>query len=541
MNKKLLTTVTLLLSVLCFNVTGQELLPQPEEDVVKKVYDKEEQKNFVVIESKTTHEFNPQKTAISNDNDILVNVYEGLFTANPVSLDPQFAIAVDYKISRDKKRWQITLRDEAKFSNGEKITAEDVRYSWLTLLETPDAPYASLLDIIRGAKEYREGKGKREDVGIYAVSENELNIYLNSPTNYLPNVLCHPSFSIINKDPTVFSGAYQISDITEDTTVITKNPHYWDAKNVIIEKVTFVQSDDIEENTALYNTGDVQWVTGLVTPDRIIDRDAIQVSAQYGISFFFFKNSKNNPSKKDTGSIWDHKEFRLALLEACPWDQIRSGETVPATTFVYKLQGYPTVAGYDFTDPIEAKRKMKEARQMYNISEDEILPLVFEISKGSISEEDKQAFIDAFGPLGVEVSFNELPSYLYFDNVPNSDADVFLYSWIGDFSDPLTFLELFHGGSTMNESGWQNDEYDRLINEAAQVSSSERYTLLSQAETLLLDEGMIIHISHPISFNCIDPKEIGGWYPNAFDVHLFKYMYIKKEKVEIPNLIRFDY
>ena len=117
MNKKLLTAVTLLLSFVCFNVTSQELLPTPDEEVVKKIYDKEEQKNFVVIESVTTHEFNPQKTAISNDNDILVNVYEGLFTANPVTLDPQFAIAKDYKISRDNKRWQITLRDNAKFSN----------------------------------------------------------------------------------------------------------------------------------------------------------------------------------------------------------------------------------------------------------------------------------------------------------------------------------------------------------------------------------------------------------------------------------------
>ena len=541
MNKKLLTVLALMLSIFSFNAIAQEILPDVSEDVVKKIYDKEEQKNFVVIESVTTHEFNPHKTAISNDNDILVNVYEGLFTANPVSLDPQFAIAVDYKISRDKKRWQITIRDDAKFSNGEKITAEDVRYSWLTLLETENAPYASLLDIIRGAKEYREGKGSKEDVGIYAIEDNKLNIYLNSPTNYLPNILCHPSFAIINKDPTVFSGAYTISEVTENKTVLTKNPNYWDAKNVIIENVTFLQSNNMEENTAMFNNGDAQWVTGFIVPDKILDKDAIQVSAQYGISFFFFKDSKSNPKKKESGSVWDLKEFRLALLEATPWEQIRSGESVPATTFVYQLNGYPTVSGYDFTDPLEAKFKMTEAREKYNVPEDEILPLVFEITKGSISEQDKQAFIDAYGPLGVEVSFRELPSALYFDHVRKSDADVFLYSWIGDFSDPLTFLELFHGGSTMNESGWQNDEYDRLIEEAAQVSSADRYKLLAEAETLLLDEGMILPISHPISLNTIDPKEIGGWYPNAFDVHLFKYMYIKKETFNIPNLVRYNY
>ena len=540
-NKKIIIKLVAISALLNFTAvtTAQELLPpEHQEQVVPKVYEKEEQKEFVVIEGVANHEFNPQLTSLSSDNDILENVYEGLFTANPVTLEPQFAIATDYKISRDKKRWIIYLREDAKFSNGEIIKANDVRNSWLKLLANPDAPYASLLDIIRGVEEFRNGTGDVEDVGIYATDDFTLSIYLNNPANYLPRVLCHTAFTVVHDDPLVSSGAYTISEIADKKTVLVKNPYYWDNENVVLEKVIFLQSDDEEENTYLFNTGKAQWVSsGNIVVDKLLDSDSVQMSAQYGVSYLFFKTSANNPAKKETGSIWDYKEFRTAVLEAMPWDDLREGQFVPATTFVYPLNGYPEVPGYDFTDIIEAKLKMKDAKEKYNIPEDQIIPLLIEITPGSLSEAHKESIKSALAPIGVEVNYREIPSFLYFSNVSKSDGDMFLYTWVGDFADPLTFLELFHGKSSMNESGWQNDEYDRLITESAKVSSEERYKLLGQAETILLDEGMVIPISHPVSFNIIDPKEVGGWYPNAFDSHLFKFMYLKPQKIDITDMI----
>ena len=85
------------------------------------------QQNFIIVEPVRIHELNPQITNYSSDSQILNGLFEGLFTISPVSLEPQYAIAKEFKISRDKKRWTITLRDDAFFSNGEKITAENVR------------------------------------------------------------------------------------------------------------------------------------------------------------------------------------------------------------------------------------------------------------------------------------------------------------------------------------------------------------------------------------------------------------------------------
>ena len=506
---------------------------------------------FVIIEDKHPHELNPQITSYSSDAQILSGLYEGLFSYNPITLEPQFAIASDFKVSRDKKRWTINLRPEAKFSNGESITASSVRDSFIQLLSTPEAPYASLLDIIYNAYEYRNGLCEADDVGISVAEDYVLNIKLRAPANYLPKVLCHSSFSIIHRSPTVYSGAYMLEEKTEDSYVLKKNPYYWDAENVKLEEITFFQSDDEVENAFLFNTGKADWVTNNVKVDNVLNKTSIQVGGEFGTAYYFFKLSNRKPKavgRADAGAgaadpaepafnIWDFPEFRNALLEAVPWKSLRSEAAVPAGTFVYPLSGYNSPDPFDYTDLAEAERMMNDAREKYGISLEKELPLVFEVSEFTLTEEKKALLVDAFKPLGVNLQIRELPSYVYLRNVPYSDADMFAYTWIGDFADPLAFLELFRSDSSLNDSGWSDAEYDALIEKAAAVADVERYELLSAAEKILLDGGMVLPVYHPVSFNLINLNEVGGWAANAFDVHPLKYLYRKEAKSTIPNVV----
>lgn len=494
---------------------------------------KELQKVFKILEPVRYHELNPQMSTWAADSQILNGLYDGLFSYNPITLEPEYALAKSYKISRDKKRWTITLREDALFSNGEAITAQEVRDSFLQLLATPNAPYASLLDIIRGAKEFRTGQGSQEDVGLYATGPYTISIYLTKPANYLPRVLCHSAFSIVNKDPYVFSGAFVLADVKENMYVLSKNPYYWDAKNVSLETIVFYQSDDEEVNNYLYNIGEVDWLTGNFNSDKILDKKALQLSATFGTSYYFFKNSEKKPSR--TPSVWDHEEFRNAVLEAFPWDDFHKTAMVPATTLVYPLAGYPQVEGFSYTDQLEASMIMKDAREKYGIPAEEIIPLTFAISKYTLSEDKLELFRESLLPLGVELRVKEYPVNTYIQSVSSSEADLFAYTWIGDFADPLTFLELFRSDSSMNESGWKNERYDALLDQSAEVSSKERPELLAQAEEILLDSGMIIPIYHPVNLNAIDPNEVGGWSSNAFDLHPLKYLYKKFEKRSIPG------
>lgn len=492
--------------------------------------------NFIIIESVHPHDFNPQTTSYNSDITILSGLYEGLFSYNPATLEPVYALCESYKISRDKKRWTFKIRQNAKFSNGEQINSSSVRESWLLLLETQNAPYSSLLDIIRGAKEYRTGKGIREDVGIYIVDDFTLNVSLNMPASYFPKILCNCAFSVIHRNPTVFSGSYILENITENSTVLTKNQFYWDEQNVKLPKITFIQSDNIEENTHLFNNGDVDWISSSFDSQKVIDKKSVLLNAVFGTTYFFFKNSikKSEQNNQNQKNLWDYPEFRNALIEAVPWEVLRKDAFFPAETLVFPLTNYPLISGFNYTDEIEALLKMKAARKKYNIPDETQISLKFLITQFMLNEEKKSALVNAFLPLGVDLQFIEVPVQSYFSLVKTSDADLYSYSWIGDFADPLAFLELFKGFSTLNDSGWQNDDFDELLEKANLVSDEERFILLSKAEEILLDSAMVIPLYHTVSLNLIDLSEVGGWISNAFDFHPLKYLF-KKETKSITN------
>lgn len=504
----------------------------------KQILPPELQQNFIIVESVRAHELNPQVTNYSSDSQLLNGLFEGLFEISPISFEPQYAIAQDFKISRDKKRWTIILRDDARFSNGEKITAEAVRDCWLRMLANPDAPYSSLFDIVRGAEAFRKGQGDFSEVGIYATSENTLAIYLNSPANYLPKILCHTAFSITHSNPEVYSGPYELEIIAGQRYILKKNPYYWDSKNVILERITFLQSDNADDNTYFFNTGAVDWICGKVNQTQILDTKAFQMSAAFGTGYLYFKMSNKKPAPDKCSKVWDYPEFRNAIIEAFPWTTIHKKYLIPATTLVYPLTGYPQVQGFDYTDAIEASIKMKDAREKYNVAPDEIIPLVMNVFEGEFSEAEQAEMKSAFEPLGVELRINEVPSYLYYATAPSTNADLFITSWIGDFADPLAFLELFRSGSTMNDSGWQNEAFDALLEKAAVLTDEqERYNLLAQAENLLLDSGMVLPLYRAVTSGVIDLTEVGGWYSNAFDVHPLKYLYKKRPKYNSQNIV----
>lgn len=522
-------------------VFGQDF--NSEETTHNKI-DSKLQKNFIVVESVRPHDLNPHTTSYSSDSQILSGLYEGLFSYNPTTLEPEYAIATSFKISRDKLRWTFTLRENALFSNGEQITAKSVRDSWIQLLSTENAPYASLLDIIKNAEKFRNNECSPDAVGIYVIDDSTLSVHLEKPANYLPKVLCHSAFSVIHRNPTVYSGPFMLNDQEQYILELAKNPFYWDADNTHLEKITFVQSNDLEENTFMYNTGAIDWITsGNVNSTNILNKNSIQMNAEFGISYLFMKNDNGKPQNQygvTKFNPWDKIEFRQALLEATPWDKLRQNIIVPASTFVFPLTGYPEVEGLSYTDLIEAKQLITAAKNKYDIPEDEILPLTFEIAENSFTDQFLTDLHDAYALIGIDLHVIEIPNIYYLSNIPNSVSDMFSYVWIGDFADPLAFLELFRGKSTLNVTGWKNTQYDDLLDKAAIANTSERYALLAQAEEILLDSGMIYPIYHPVSFNIINTEAVGGWSANAFDIHPLKYLYKKAVSNKIPNVVLYN-
>lgn len=476
---------------------------------------------------------NPKTATYTAEAQLFTGLYEGLFSYDPINLNPLPAICSSYKISRDKKRWTFTLRSNAKFSDGTEITAESVRKSFLDLLSTKNAPFASLLDCIEGAQEFREGKAAAEDVRIDTRDDHTLVIRLKEPMAHLAKILCHHAFTVVPDNKNVYSGPFILEKKEGQEIQLRKNENYWDKDNVKIPGINILLSDDAGENSYLFNLGQTDWITGNADISKILNKQSVQAGAEFGTMYFFFK-LENEP--------WNHEEFRNALLEAIPYDRLREGCNFKAETFINPLSGYPAVSGISDWDLEDAKILMKEAKEKYGIPQDRKLEIIFGASENSTMKRWLDILTEAWAPLGVELKVEYPKTGNYIAEIPEWKADIFYYTWIGDFADPLAFLELFRGDATLNVSNWKNEEYDAFIAEALrQTNKEDQYRLMAKAEQILLDSGMVIPVLHPVSMNLLDLNSIGGWQINLLDIHPLKYLHIKETpKTRIPNLIKFE-
>lgn len=473
----------------------------------------------------------PNTASYNSEAQILNGLYEGLFSYDAKSLDPVPALAESYKISKDKKRWTFKMRKDARFSDGTPITAQSVKDSWLRLLSTKNAPYASLLDCITKAGEFRTGKAKSEEVGITVRDDSTLVVYLNSPTAYFARLLCHHAFAVSKQDLNIYSGAYVISERTEKFLRLVKNENYWDVKHVSIPSFLIQLSSDELENSWAFNTGRTDWIISMVDTDKLLNKNSIRISALFGTSYLFF-SCKNAP--------WDRADFRNALLAAVPWKELRSAYLIPATTLVYPLSGYRAPEGLSETSEDDAVEMMVQARKDAGIPEDQKLSIIYAISKESeVQKKQYELLKKAWEPLGVELTVQTTTEARYIDSIDSWQADIFAYSWIGDYADPSAFLELFREGSTLNETKWVNEEFTKVLKQSDETTDAqERFKLLSKAEGILLSDGLIMPIAHSLSLHALDLNSVGGWYTNALDIHPFKNLYFKENLTsQVPNIV----
>lgn len=472
------------------------------------------QRELTIISSPHAYDLNPHTATYADESQVLTGLYEGLFSYNPYSLEPELALVESFKVSRNKKTWTFTLRKNAHFSNGEVITAEHVKKSWLALLEPGlQAPFASLLDCIAGVADYRNGKAKKPDaIGIEVKDERTLVVKLINPTEHLSRILCHHAFAVVHPDKNVYSGAFVLESFSPETIVLKKNPVYWDSGSVALPYVRFILSDNSQSNTFDFNVGNVQWVDGAIDSGKVLLRNSIMLSSQFGTEYLFFKCGKKP---------YSDERVRNALLYAIPNDEIRKNSFIKANSLVLPLSGYPEVLGAPELDLDEAASLLKTAG--YGKGRKLTINICF--SNDDTSKRRAELLAKAWQPLGIEVNASFLEVDQYLASVEKGDADFYSYSWIGDFADPLAFLELFRGSSSLNVTGWKNQKYDAILSEASAMSNNEqRFAKLAEAEQMLLDSGVIYPICHTVSFNVIDNEVIGGWYDNALNIHPLKYI-----------------
>ena len=482
----------------------------------------------------------------ADEAQILTALYEGFFVYDPYTLQPMPALAEQWTHT-DGRIWRFTIKENAKFENGDPITAQTFADSWFNLL-TPGAgfEYSSLLDFIDGAADYRTGKLKNKNqVGIKAESERVFAVYTNMQAEHLPSILCHHAFSAVHPSQLkntqklskstaiknaksafkpLSSGPYKIEKFTEKEIILTKNENYWDTNSVEISKINLLLNLTKEQAAEKFNKGEIDWLSRSDVIPKIGDQRNIRIDPMFATEFFFFKTS---------AGISRIKEIREALLLAVPYEELREGYLIKASTLIFPLAGYPAIKGI-------GEYNIQKAEEIINK-----LGLTKSEKKIVIKVPDLQYYKDlisilnkAWEKIGITCEAKFFPFSSYYNELKSSDYNLGIISWIGDFADPLAFLEIFQPESTLNDSDWNNREFEQTLKKAAaDAQIKSRFEKLSTAEELLLKDCVIIPLSHQVSVNIIDLFSIEGWYSNAINIHPFKFIKFVRPQ-PLPDVAR---
>lgn len=486
------------------------------------------EQHFVTCFASTEINYNPLHSFTATEAQIYTALYEGLVTYHPYTMNPVPAVAEDWEISEDKKTYTFHLRNDARYWSGEAVTAEHFRDAWFKLIDPDEhAEYSFLFDIIKGVEPYRKGElTDKEKVGIRVVSPDVLEVELDHPAGHFLKILCHHSFVPIHPkhleadnwktySSIVGNGPYYILERNPDKIVLERNEWYWDAGNVDIRSMEIVFIDNQQEVMKKFNKKEIHWVADGMIIDEVEDKGSIIPNALFSTNYFYFYTGEQP---------WNNPQVRKALATMLPWSEIRDERYmfIPADTLVPPISAYPESEGITEQDLEAGKAMLAEAGYDNGTGLPE---LIIAISNGGdslrIAETMKLTWEEH---LDITVTIKSYAYPDYYAELKKGNYTLGTITWIGDFPDPLTFLQMWTSESNLNDARFKSDEYDSIIRQSMGEKGKQRYESLSKAEELILTTAVVLPIRHSPAFNLIDLDDIDGWYPNPLDIHPYKYL-----------------
>ena len=466
-------------------------------------------------------------------------MFEGLTREDPKTLEPLPGQAYRWEISEDGLRYTFHMRPGIRWSDGTPVTSRDFRWSWLRVLRPETAArYAGLLSSIVNADAFNKGEIKDENlVGISAPDDSTLVIRLAQPTAYFLYLvqfytcLPVPRWAVEKHGNRwtlpgniVTNGAFTLDYWRQNNRFeFVKNPHYWDAANVKLDRIVGYTVDDLNTSTNLYKAGVIDWNPSGYIPSSFIpymrDFADFRHGNYQGVYFYSI-----NVTRKPFDNVWVRRALDYAVDREAIANDLLKRSRDPWGNFT--PSGYP---GYEhpprvWFDPEKARQCLAKAGYPGGKGFRKISILINTSEDHRRIAEAIQAMWKRVLRIDVEISNQEWGSYLQATTA--LQYDVARRSWIGDYLDPNTFLACYLTGDGNNRSGWGDPRYDGMIHRAAaEVDPAKRLRILSDAEALLLSEGPVIPIYHYSTNELVKPY-VRGIYQTALDIHPLTYVWI---------------
>ena len=477
------------------------------------------------------------------EHNIIAALLEGLVAEDPKTLAPVPGVAERWDISDDALVYTFHLRPDAKWSNGDPVTADDFVFSYRRIL-TPGlgSPYAYMLYCLKGAEGYHAGPlNSFDDVGIKALDPQTLQLTLSAPTPYFLSLLNHYSWFPVHR-PTILAhghiatigslwtrpenyignGAFKLTEWQPNKQiVVTKSETYWDHEAVTLNAIHFYPIGDhtIEEHA--FRAGQIH-TTETVPIDRIDyyrkkRPELLRLDPYLGCYYYLF-NVKRPPL--------DSAKVRKALALAIDREQItkyvtRGGEA-PAMHFTP-----PDTGGYtaraQLSGNLETARQLLAEAGFPDGKGFPTLSLLYNTadSHARIAEVIQQMWVTG---LGINIELVNMEWKVYLAQTQSGNYDIARAGWIGDYVDPNSFLDLWVTDGGNNRARWANVEYDKAIRAASvEQDPAKRFERFQQAEEILMDEVPIMPIYFYRSKTLVQPS-VRGWRPTLLDHHPYKHI-----------------
>jgi oligopeptide transport system substrate-binding protein len=486
----------------------------------------------------------PQLVTSLSDARISEALFEGLTIPDPVTLAPRPGVAESWEYDNASLTWTFHLRADAKWSNGDPVTARDFVFAYRRMLNPAlGADYANMLYPIKNAQAFNQGKLKDfAQVGVHAVDARTLKIQLEHPTSYFLALTYHQTYLPLHPPTILKFGAMDRRDtgwdkpgtfvgngpfiltkyVLGEVVEVKKNPLYWDAAHVRLNGIRFFPITDLDAEEHAFRNG-LLHVTFTIPMTKIVayreqHSPYLRIIPVYGQYFYTFNTRK--PPLNDP-------RVRLALCMAIDRktlveDVVRGGQ-LPTYSLTPDSAAYQPLA--KLTEDIPAARQLLAAAGYPGGKGFPPVELLYNTSEGhrAVAEAIQQMWREN---LGVDVHLAHVAAPTWLARRSQADYQIIRAGWYGDYLDPTTFLDLYRSDNPMEQSGWSNPKYDEyMAAAAAEIDPATRFADLQKAEAVLMSEVPFIPLYEYTTTILIRPV-VRGYANNLLDLHPFTDIYL---------------
>ncbi|MCL6325668.1 oligopeptide ABC transporter substrate-binding protein OppA [Pectobacterium polaris] len=432
--------------------------------------------------------------------------------------------------NKDFKVWTFHLRKDAKWSNGEPVTAQDFVYSWQRLADPKTAsPYASYLQYghLLNIDDIIAGKKSPDTLGVKAIDDHTFEVTLSEAVPYFYKLPVYAAMSPVNKAAVekfgekwtqpqnwVGNGAYKLKSwVVNEKMVLERNPQYWDNAHTVINQVTYLPISSEVTDVNRYRSGEID-MTYNQLPIELFQKlkkeipDEVKVNP-YLCTYYYEVNNQKPPFN----DVRVRNALRLGLSQDILTNKVKNQGDIPAYGFVPPyIDGLKASVPEWFTWP-QAKRNEEAKKLLAEAGYTADKPLTLNLLYNTSDLHKKMAIAAASiwkQNIGVDVKLENQEWKTFLSSRHQGTYDVARAGWCADYNEPSTFLNSMLSDSSSNTSHYKSKEFDALVAKSLQVKTDEeRAAVYQQAESQLDKDAVTVPVYYYANIRLVKPY-VGG-------------------------------